>query len=77
MAGTNASDIEEWKHIIAELCVNAPDETVRNCIRLYDPTKPSSQIKKKVILNFLNFPGPYSQVHTSKLNIFTSNGNIY
>lgn len=41
-------DINKRQTIIAELCSNAPNNVVRDCIRLYDPLKPSSQVKKSL-----------------------------
>ena len=42
---STVNDVETWTEIIAELCTDAPDSTIRNCLRLYDPVKPSSQLK--------------------------------
>ena len=41
----NDSQIEIWKSIIAELCVKAPGSAVKECLRIYDPSKPTAQIK--------------------------------
>jgi len=33
--------INSWKMVLAELAEEANNETIRNCIRLYDPEKPT------------------------------------
>ena len=63
------SDIDSWKEVIAELCANAPDTTIRDCLRLYDPSLPSSKIKpiiqrtkKDDILKTLTYLGPTQEI---------------
>lgn len=63
------SDIDSWREIIAELCANAPDITIRDCLRLYDPSIPSSKIKliiqkvkKDDILKTLIYLGPNQEI---------------
>ena len=41
-----AQSIDDQKEIIAALCVGAPSDNIRNCLRKYDPTKPVWQIEK-------------------------------
>ena len=41
-------DIEAWKTIVAELSIGATDVSVRDCIRAYDPSMPTSMIKKSL-----------------------------
>ena len=62
---TTENDIELWREIIAELCVSAPDTTIRDCLRLYNPVLPSKKIKpllqkikKDDILKTLIYLGP-------------------
>lgn len=40
------SEVESWKNVIAELCAQAPDTIVRDCLRLYDPEKDSNTLRK-------------------------------
>ena len=40
------TDIDKWKRVIAELCTEAPDYIIRDCLRSYDPSKTTKQIKK-------------------------------
>ena len=49
-----AIDIDACTRVIAELCTSAPNNLVRDCIRTYDPTKTTPQIKR--MLNSLNKP---------------------
>lgn len=51
-SGSDQNDIEEWKRIIAELCTGVPDTIIRDCLRAYDPSKPTKQIKR--VLNSFN-----------------------
>ena len=39
------SNILQWTKIIAELCADAPDNVTRDCLQLYDPSKPTKQLK--------------------------------
>ena len=41
-----ASTLEDMKTVMATLCEGAPNSTVRNCLRKYDPSKTSVQIEK-------------------------------
>ena len=47
-AQAGAQNIDEQKDIIAELCVGAPNDTIRNCLRKYDPSKGTYQIEKEL-----------------------------
>jgi len=42
----NDSEIETWQNIIAKLCTHATSNTVRDCLRSYDASKPSRDISK-------------------------------
>ena len=39
------SEVNIWRNIIAELCSKAPDNSIRDCLRLYDPSKPTKNIR--------------------------------
>ena len=41
-------NIEECNGIIAELSEGATDNSIRDCIRAYDPSKPTEAIKKSL-----------------------------
>ena len=66
-AAAGAQSIDEQKDIIAELCVGAPSDSVRNCLRKYDPTRSAWQIEKDIkkdkkevlvdTLSYLGMPG--------------------
>jgi len=55
--------IESWKKALAELAEEAHNDTIRNCIRIYNPEKPTkhnikvlkSSCRKDTILETLNF----------------------
>ena len=40
------ADVETWKRILAELSLESPSEEIRNCIKAYDPEKPTKQNTK-------------------------------
>ena len=59
-----AENIERWQNIIAELCTNASDQTVKECLRKYDSSKTTKELTnifkkclKPSILSTLNFLG--------------------
>lgn len=61
---TGGDSAEEQLAIIASLCAGAPTDTVRNCLRKYDPAKTSYQIerelkkdKKEVLVDALGYLG--------------------
>ena len=37
------NDVESWRRAIAELVQKAPKNTIKGCIRAYDPAKPTQQ----------------------------------
>ena len=37
-------EVVVWQEIIAELCSKAPDQITKDCLRLYDPSKPTKQL---------------------------------
>ena len=41
-------DIEAWKAIVAELSIGVTGVSLRDCIRTYDPSMPTSMIKKSL-----------------------------
>ena len=43
---TGAQNTDDQKDIIAALCVGAPSDNIRNCLRKYDPTKTTWQLEK-------------------------------
>ena len=56
------ADVETWKRILAELSLESPSEDIRNCVKAYDPEKPTKQnaktlksYKKGTIINTLEF----------------------
>ena len=56
------ADVEIWKKILAELALESPNEDIRNCVKAYDPEKPTKQnakalkiCKKTTIINTLEF----------------------
>ena len=64
VSDVEASSLAEQAEGLAALCTEAPNDTVRNCIRKYDPKKPSWQIekalkadKKAVLVETLGFLG--------------------
>lgn len=38
-------DIKTWQNIVSELCAKAPDDKIRDCLRLYDASQPSQHLK--------------------------------
>lgn len=57
-------NIERWQKIIAELCTNASDQSVKDCLRKYDSSKTTKELTsifkkclKTSILSTLNFLG--------------------
>ena len=38
-------NIKIWQNIVSELCVKAPNDKVRDCLRLYDASQPTQQLK--------------------------------
>ena len=59
-----AQTTDQLKNIIASLCVGAPSDVIRNCIRKYDPAKSTSQIekdmkkdKKEILVDTLQYLG--------------------
>ena len=44
------NQIKIWQNVIATLCTEAPNTTIRDCLRAYDTTKPTKDIKR--ILNY-------------------------
>ena len=60
----NEQSLQEQEQIVAALCEDAPNETVRNCLRKYSPRKQAWQIealfkqeKKQVLVETLAFLG--------------------
>ena len=56
------ADVETWKRILAELSLESPSEDIRNCLKVYDPEKPTKQntkmlksCKKGTIIKTLEF----------------------
>ena len=54
--------VETWKRVLAELVEKAQNDSIRNCLRLYDPEKPSKDnikalksCRKGTIIETLNF----------------------
>ena len=54
--------VETWKRVLAELVEKAQNDSIRNCLRLYDPEKPSEDnikalksCRKGPIIETLNF----------------------
>ena len=45
-------EITTWRQTVAELCTYAPSTNVRDCLRAYDPAKPTTQIRKTLLSNF-------------------------
>ena len=71
-----AAKILSWEKIIAELCASAPDDIVKQCLRNYDASKSTKELKvhfnthclKEPILKTLNYLGWYpSKVNKSEL----------
>ena len=65
-----SSTAEQQAHIIAQLCADAPNETVRNCLRKYDITKTEWQIetllkkdRKDTLLETLTYLGLQDMSH--------------
>ena len=63
-ANAEAAKLDEIKNILAELCVNAPNHSVRDCLRKYDPSKEQWQITrafdaelKSVLVETLDYLG--------------------
>lgn len=63
-SGIESDVLAERAEVLAALCTEAPNEIVRNCIRKYDPKKPSWQIekalkadRKSVLVETLTFLG--------------------
>ena len=56
LGATLDEEIKSWKNIIASLCTKAPNTTVRDCLRCYDTSKPSNEIKKIFEKNFKKEP---------------------
>ena len=45
-------DIKVWRETVAELSAKAPNTIIRDCLRAYDPSKHTNQIKKTLQSNF-------------------------
>ena len=72
-------DVKEWQSIIADLCSKAPNDTIRDCLRLYDPSKPSKQIKaalnrcrKEILCDTLTYLGRPDSENERKANVLES-----
>ena len=44
----NPEEVENWKRIIAELVENAPNNTIRECLRSYNPELATQQNSKSL-----------------------------
>ena len=65
--------VKTWTNIVAELCSKAPDHNIRDCLRLYDPSKPTRNIrgilkrcKNDVLIKTLSYLGKENLEHTKK-----------
>ena len=57
MEETEDSKIVTWKEIVAKLVIDAVDLQVKECLRMYDPAKPSAFLRtvfKKIKNETLN-----------------------
>lgn len=66
MDTSSSNKIAVWENVIAELCTLASDDTVKDCLRKYDPSKTTKeliQVFKKIrvdpLLKTLNFLGHF------------------
>ena len=74
------SDIESWREVVAELCTAAADPLIKECLRLYDPVKPSIELKrifkskctKDALLECLTFLGKENLKHMKKDDLVES-----
>ena len=61
--------INDWKQVLAEQAEEASNETIRNCIRLYNPEKPTKdniELLKSCRKDSIEFPVQNDQYYEQR-----------